>query len=167
MRLGSFIIIHLEYHTAIKVPCECRTVLCPSVARPRSAACGAAAGCSDYDTLLQNYADTLTQLFSFDFAAQPFTQYSDVLVLTSHVATEAEPILSHLFGAEFGLEILLETGRLSSQLFSDWSVLCCSRTKLGSKNCHTIFGAEFGAAAPLLSQRAHTAHAFESQKPPL
>ena len=51
--------------------------------------------------------------------------------------------------------------------FSDWSVLCCSRTKLGSKNCHTIFGAEFGAAAPLLSQRAHTAHAFESQKPPL
>ena len=74
-----------------------------------------------------------------------------------HVATEAEPILSHLFGAEFGLEILLETGRLSSQLFSDWSVLCC----------HTIFGAEFGAAAPLLSQRAHTAHAFESQKPPL
>ena len=84
-----------------------------------------------------------------------------------HVATEAEPILSHLFGAEFGLEILLETGRLSSQLFSDWSVLCCSRTKLGSKNCHTIFGAEFGAAAPLLSQRAHTAHAFESQKPPL
>ena len=36
---------------------------------------------------------------------------------TIHVATEAEPILSHLFGAEFGLEILLETGRLSSQLF--------------------------------------------------
>ena len=88
-------------------------------------------------------------------------------IQTNHVATEAEPILSHLFGAEFGLEILLETGRLSSQLFSDWSVLCCSRTKLGSKNCHTIFGAEFGAAAPLLSQRAHTAHAFESQKPPL
>ena len=90
-----------------------------------------------------------------------------VVEFLQHVATEAEPILSHLFGAEFGLEILLETGRLSSQLFSDWSVLCCSRTKLGSKNCHTIFGAEFGAAAPLLSQRAHTAHAFESQKPPL
>ena len=84
-----------------------------------------------------------------------------------HVAIKPAPILSHLFGAEFGLEILLETGRLSSQLFSDWSVLCCSRTKLGSNNCHTIFGAEFGAAAPLLSQRAHTAHAFESQKPPL
>ena len=84
-----------------------------------------------------------------------------------HVAIKPAPILSHLFGAEFGLEILLETGRLSSQLFSDWSVLCCSRTKLGSKNCHTIFGAEFGAAAPLLSQRAHTAHVFESQKPPL
>ena len=84
-----------------------------------------------------------------------------------HVATEVAPILSHLFGAEFGLEILLETGRLSSQLFSDWSALCCSRTKLGSKNCHTIFGAEFGAAAPLLSQCAHTAHAFESQKTPL
>ena len=28
------------------------------------------------------------------------------------------PILSHLFGAEFGLEILLEIGRLSSQLDS-------------------------------------------------
>ena len=40
--------------------------------------------------------------------------------MNCHVATEAEPILSHLFGAEFGLEILLETGRLSSQLFSDW-----------------------------------------------
>ena len=26
-------------------------------------------------------------------------------------ATEAEPILSHLFGAEFGLEILLELGK--------------------------------------------------------
>ena len=93
--------------------------------------------------------------------------FRGLLIVESHVATEAEPILSHLFGAEFGLEILLETGRLSSQLFSDWSARCCSRTKLGSKNCHTIFGAEFGAAAPLLSQRAHTAHAFESQKPPL
>ena len=41
-----------------------------------------AAGYSDYDTLLQNYADTLTQLFSLDFAAQPFTQYSEN-VLTS------------------------------------------------------------------------------------
>ena len=47
------------------------------------------------------------------------------MMLNGHVATEAEPILSHLFGAEFGLEILLETERLSSQLFSDWSVLCC------------------------------------------
>ena len=34
-----------------------------------------------------------------------------------HVATEAGPILSHLFGAEFGLEILLEIGKLSSQIF--------------------------------------------------
>ena len=44
------------------------------------------------------------------------------LLFVEHVATEAEPILSHLFGAEFGLEILLETRRLSSQLFSDWSM---------------------------------------------
>ena len=28
-----------------------------------------------------------------------------------HVATEAAPILCHLFGAEFGLEILLELGK--------------------------------------------------------
>ena len=115
----------------------------------------------------QRGASSRTHLYSSNESVQGSQQVNTSLVYRKHVATEAEPILSHLFGAEFGLEILLETGRLSSQLFSDWSVLCCSRTKLGSKNCHTIFGAEFGAAAPLLSQRAHTAHAFESQKPPL
>ena len=54
------------------------------------------------------------------------------LLFVEHVATEAEPILSHLFGAEFGLEILLETRRLSSQLFSDWSALCCGAASVST-----------------------------------
>ena len=34
--------------------------------------------------------------------------------INKHIATEAEPILSHLFSAEFGLEILLEIGKVGS-----------------------------------------------------
>ena len=45
VRLGSFIIIHLEYHTAIKVPCECRPVLCPSVRVCEAKECRVWGGC--------------------------------------------------------------------------------------------------------------------------
>ena len=74
-------------------------------------------------------------------------------MLTIHVATEAEPILSHLFGAEFGLEILLEIEKLGfttfhnfSQLFSDWSTYSCNTRLLAwqqsvdqsGKNCEKL-----------------------------
>ena len=45
VRLGSFIIIHLEYHTAIKVPFECRPVLCPSVRVCEAKECRVWGGC--------------------------------------------------------------------------------------------------------------------------
>ena len=39
-----------------------------------------------------------------------FTKFHSALRKPLHVATELAPILSHLFGAEFGLELLLEIG---------------------------------------------------------
>ena len=63
-----------------------------------------AVACLDKDVNLKNV--------SIDFY---LTLLLSLLIL--HVAIKPSPILSHLFRAEFGLEILLETGRLSSQLF--------------------------------------------------
>ena len=72
-------------------------------------------------------------------------------LVSIHVATKLALILSHLFGGEFGLEILLQ---LPGQQPSIAGV--CGPIRVLQK--------DVTESAPVLLRRAHV---FESQKPPL